>query len=676
MPLATRDVASHTHSPFVATGGSAPTDGARQDARRNDIEGLRGIAVLLVVAYHVGVRQVSGGFAGVDVFFVLSGYLITGILVDQVMRHGRVDYVQFYARRMRRLLPAVTMTLVVVLATAAILLGPMERIEPALSAVATSLYSSNVFFLSRAVNYFASSAERNPLLHTWSLAVEEQFYLVWPWLVVVGWRLGRSRRALALLIGAFSVASFVGCVLLTYKRQPWAFFGTPARAWEFGLGGLAVLVPVATTRGARAAWHILGWIGLAMVVATAFLVRPSTPFPGTAAIFPVVGTSLTLVAGALGDGRVGVARWLGTSALRWLGGRSYAWYLWHWPVLVFATAIWHGLSLSGRIAAAIGALGIATVTTALLENPIRFHPRLVQRPRLSIAMGLLCTLGAAGISLGAYESALAKGGRFWHATHDRNRLAGTGCTLDPGESAPRQCVYGDTTASATMVLMGDSHAAQWFSALDSVARSRRLRLVTMTKYWCAVGRVAIHDRKLKRRFDECERWREAAIRQIIAMHPSAVVLAQYSAQDVVQVLPANAEDPLPHFEWAEGLRSTLVTLDSAGIATMLIADTPAPHRHVPACLSRAQHREQPSSVCDVPRSRAVDAVAQRAEVEAVRGLTHVRRLDVNDRICSATTCEAVRQGVVVYLDDNHLTDAFVRGLAPAIDSGIAMLKGH
>ena len=198
------------------------------------------------------------------------------------------------------------------LAAGAILLGPMERIEPALSAIATSLYSSNVFFLTRAVDYFAASSETNPLLHTWSLAVEEQFYLLWPWLVVVGWKLGRSRRTLALLIGIFSVASFAGCLLLTYKRQPWAFFGTPARAWEFGLGGLAVLVPVATTRGARAVWHCLGWIGVddgrgdRLPAATD---RRRSPAPRR--WFPVVGTSLALVAGALGDrarGRGTVAR--------------------------------------------------------------------------------------------------------------------------------------------------------------------------------------------------------------------------------------------------------------------------------------------------------------------------------------------------------------------------------
>src|SRR3954471_18636142 len=152
MTLAVPDVASHAGAPSPTAGSSHPSNGARQDRRRDDIEGLRGIVVLLVVAYHVGISQLSGGFAGVDVFFVLSGYLITGILLGQLMGRGRVDYVQFYARRMRRLLPAATLTLLVVLVAAAILLGPMERIEPALAAIATSLYSSNVFFLDRAVD--------------------------------------------------------------------------------------------------------------------------------------------------------------------------------------------------------------------------------------------------------------------------------------------------------------------------------------------------------------------------------------------------------------------------------------------------------------------------------------------------------------------------------------------
>ena len=670
-----------TTAPAGPSSEALPVEARTEAARRRtdfrgDIEGLRGVAVLLVVAYHAGVQRVSGGFAGVDVFFVLSGYLITGILVEQVMRTGRVNYAQFYARRMRRLLPAVTLTLLAVLATSAIVLGPMERIEPALSAIATALYSSNVFFLSRAVDYFASSAETNPLLHTWSLAVEEQFYLVWPLLIVIGWRLGRSRRRLALIMALFSLASFAGCLLLTYKRQPWAFFGTPARAWEFGLGGIATLLPVARSGPARAAWRWIGWLGLALVIATGFLLRPTTPFPGLAALAPVVGTTLALVAGAVEDERLGVRRLLDTGPLRWIGGRSYAWYLWHWPVLVFAAVLWPGLSVPARVACALFALGLAAATTALVENPLRFLPWLVARPRRSIVMGLACTAGAALIGAGAYRSALARGGAYWHASHDRGALSGKGCTLDPNEVTPKVCTFGDSSATQAIVLFGDSHAAQWFSAINAAAVRRHLRLLVVTKYSCPVARVAVRDSMLARRFSECEQWREQAIAQVVAMRPAAVVIGQYARHGAVRAGADGSLEPLSAGDWSLGVRSMLATFDSAGINTLLVRDTPRPGISIPACLSRAEHRGAPVSSCSVARSVAVDSLAHRADVDAVAGLPHAHLVDLTDRICGETRCEPIRDGVVVYLDDNHLSDAFVRRLEPAVDSALApLVKG-
>lgn len=671
---------STVQPPTATTGSSsyAPPTAAETAARRRsefrgDIEGLRGIAVLLVVAYHAGVQRISGGFVGVDVFFVLSGYLITGILVEQVARTGRVDYAQFYARRMRRLLPAVTLTLIAVLITSTIVLGPMERIEPALSAIATSLYSSNLFFLSRAVDYFASSAEQNPLLHTWSLAVEEQFYLVWPLLIVIGWRLGRSRRRLALIISLFSLASFAGCVLLTYKRQPWAFFGTPARAWEFGLGGLATLLPAASTGAARAAWRWIGWLGLGLVVATGFVLRPTTPFPGLAALAPVLGTTFALVAGAIEGDRLGVRRLLDGRVLRWIGGRSYAWYLWHWPVLVFAAVLWPKLSATGRVACALFALGLAAATTALVENPLRFLPWLVARPRRSIVMGLACTIGAALIGVGAHRSALARGGDYWHASHDRSALAGTACTLDPNEVTPKICAFGDTTATQTIVLFGDSHAAQWFSPINGFALRHHVRLLAVTKYSCPVARVAVRDSALARRFVECEQWREQAIAKIVAMRPTAVVIGQYARRGAVRAGADGSLDPLSAGDWSLGVRSMLATFDSAGINTLLLRDTPRPGISIPACLSRAEHRGEPVSACGVARSVAVDSLAHRADVDAVAGLARVHLVDLTDRICDETRCEPIRDGVVVYLDDNHLSDAFVRRLEPVLDSSLAPL---
>jgi peptidoglycan/LPS O-acetylase OafA/YrhL len=673
MSAASPSAPSQTIAPFAPP---APTSGrphARGASYRGDIEGLRGIAVLLVVAYHAGIQRVSGGFAGVDVFFVLSGYLITGILVDQVTRTGRIDYVQFYARRMRRLLPAVTLTLLAVLAASAILLGPMERIEPALSAIATALYSSNLFFLSRAIDYFASSAEQNPLLHTWSLAVEEQFYLVWPFLVFVGWRFGRSRRRLALLMGVFSLASFAGCVLLTYKRQPWAFFGTPARAWEFGLGGIATLLPAMRGDLARTVWRWLGWIGLALVVGTAFVLRTTIPFPGYAALAPVVGTTLALIAGTMSDDRLSVRSVLDTRVLRWIGGRSYAWYLWHWPVLVFGAVLWPKMALPGRVACVVVALALAAATTALVENPLRFLPWLVARPRRSIAMGLACTIGAAAIAFGAQRAAVARGGTFWRAERDRNRLAGTGCTLDPEEVTPRFCTFGDPRSSTTVVLFGDSHAAQWFSAVDSVARLRHFKLLTLTKYSCSVARVAVWNIGEARRFVECEQWRDLAIRELLALHPSQVVIGQFARRGAVRVTDSGALDSLSATGWTVALRSTLATLDSAGIGTLLLTDSPETRVAVPQCLSRAEHRGRPASVCAVARAVAVDSLSRQADVDASRGLANVRQLDLTDRICGPTTCEPIRDGIVVYHDGNHLSDAYVRMLTPALDSAIVAL---
>ena len=653
------------------------TPRARTSSRaafRPDIEGLRGIAVLLVVAYHAGVSRVASGYIGVDVFFVLSGYLITGILVEQIASTGRLDYVQFFARRMRRLLPAATLTLLVVLAATVIILGSMERIAPSQSAIATALFSSNVYFMAKAVEYFATSSETNPLLHTWSLAVEEQFYLVWPWLVYVGWRIGRSRRGLAALMAVFSVLSFAGCVWLTHKKQPWAFFGTPARAWEFGIGAIAVLLPMSRLAGSRAWMRWVGWGGLLLVIGSAMLLPPSVPFPGAVALIPTVGTALALMAGAAdSEHRFGVSRLLTRRSLQWLGGRSYSWYLWHWPVLVFSTALWPAMSGAGRVVAALFALGLAAASTALVENPIRFQRRLVARPWLSIALGLSCASVGALVSYGVYRESLARGGAYWHAAHDRNGLNQRNCTTDFDDARPTACTFGDTTSATTIVLLGDSHAVQWFSAIDSVAHRRHWKLVTMTKYSCPVARVATYNDVLKRLYAECAEWREAALGRVLALRPAGVIIGEFARRGAVQVGPRGTLDSLSLEGWRDGLRSTLATLDSAGVPTLLLRDAPAARREVPACLSRAAHDGRPLKSCGVSRVASLDSLARRVDSEAASGLSRVTLLDLTDEVCGPTTCAPVRNGIVVFRDNNHLAEAFVQRLSHAFDAPLQAL---
>jgi peptidoglycan/LPS O-acetylase OafA/YrhL len=245
---------STTLSPTPKT--ARPADHA---AKRADIEGLRGIAVLLVVLYHAGIPFVPGGYIGVDVFFVLSGYLITGLLIDEFEKTGRLDLLGFYARRARRLLPASCVMLLVVALVGTLVLSPLEMKPLAGTTLWTAVYSSNLWFLRFASSYFDPAADTNPLLHTWSLAVEEQFYMLWPVLILAVLRYGRGRRKLAWAMLALAALSLGGAIYFTRTNQPWAFFFSPLRAWEFAVGGLAVMVPLEWLR--RRQGDFLVWLG-------------------------------------------------------------------------------------------------------------------------------------------------------------------------------------------------------------------------------------------------------------------------------------------------------------------------------------------------------------------------------------------------------------------------------
>ena len=347
---------------FESRRGQTPTGGAqvldqapsalsrfrpnsRSSIFRPDIEGLRGIAVLIVVLFHCGVPGFTGGFAGVDVFFVLSGYLITGLLVNEVQKTSRLNLSNFYARRVRRLLPASALTLVVTLLMASVILAPQELMFTGRAARATALYVSNIFFAINGADYFAPEVKSNPLLHTWSLAVEEQFYLFWPLLIIVGLQLWRSKRALLAVLSALTIMSLAASVWFTARGGTFAFYELPARAWEFGIGGLAVLLPRGILKLSSRWWAGFGWLGIFAIVGSAYFIRGTADFPGWIALFPVLGTTLALVAGAEQPHR-GASILLDTAPLQMLGLLSYSWYLWHWPFLVFSKAILPGISVA------------------------------------------------------------------------------------------------------------------------------------------------------------------------------------------------------------------------------------------------------------------------------------------------------------------------------------------
>ena len=376
-------------------GGTRRADAARSQRFRGDVEGLRAVAVLLVLLYHAGVPLVPGGFVGVDVFFVISGFLITTQLVRELDRSGRISLVRFYARRAKRLLPA---TAVVLVATALLtrwLLPETRWADAGHDIIASALYVGNWHFADQAVDYLAAH-DASTVQHFWSLAVEEQFYVVWPLLLLAGAavaRGGRWRTRPTICAGLLLVVvpSFLWSLHETSSFPARAFFETTTRMWELGIGAGVALAAGLLTRMPRAVAVVLGWTGLGAIAVAGLVVSTGTAWPGYAAALPTLGAAAVVGAGFRVPDR-GAAALLGVAPMRWLGGISYSLYLWHWPLIVVATARLDGLSALQGLAVAAASVVPAWLTLHLVENPLR-HSRAVSRsPRLSLVLGAGCTL--------------------------------------------------------------------------------------------------------------------------------------------------------------------------------------------------------------------------------------------------------------------------------------------
>jgi peptidoglycan/LPS O-acetylase OafA/YrhL len=366
---------------------------------RPDIEGLRAVAVLAVVLFHADVPGLGGGYVGVDVFFVISGFLITGLLWREANTTGTVGLRGFYGARARRLLPA-SATVGVITMVGSVFLLPLLQVKSVIvDGITSALYVGNYWFIMRGVDYFASHKPPSPFQHYWSLGVEEQFYLVWPALIIAtAWLIRRVRRrtraeatasrhpylvALALV----AALSFALSLAATPLAPAVAFFSLPTRAWQLALGGLVALTVVHWRRLSSRAGAIVGWAGLALILLACTELSSTTPYPGVAALLPTLGAALVIGAGCATPTE-GCGRLLGLSPMRAMGRISYSWYLWHWPVLLLAPGLLgHPLGLAGRLAAALISGGLAALTLRFIENPLRFAPAVRNSPGRSLALG-------------------------------------------------------------------------------------------------------------------------------------------------------------------------------------------------------------------------------------------------------------------------------------------------
>ncbi len=643
---------------------------------RPDIEGMRGIAVLLVVAFHAHVWPWRGGFLGVDIFFVLSGYLITALLLQELESSGTLSLVGFYARRARRLLPAAAVVVVFVVVAGIFLLSPIEQIRYSKTALATTMYVSNLWFIRQSSDYFAADTANNPLLHTWSLAVEEQFYFVWPVLVWVVFRLSRSRSSLCKILGGISVLSLVACIWLTRTNQPWAFFGSPPRAWEFGIGGIACMVPVALLSN-KYGKSIVSWGSLLVVLGAAMWFRPGEAFPGSRALIPALATALLLIVGAA-EISAGAGRMLAHPILQWFGRLSYSWYLWHWPLLIYAAVIFPRISIYGRLLAVTVALLAAFLTQHAIENPVRFNRGLMSRPVLCLGLAGVLMVVSLSISMASYRLSksreLVPRQRMLQAVVDEfSPLSNSGCIANFGETRAHPCVFGDEQSDTTVALFGDSHAAHWFPAFEKIAQERKWKLVTFLKFACPTADVPVFNFRLGRVETECAQWRADALTQITALHPNLIVVANSSSYVNTPNRPEGYGTSTAA-QWEEGTRRTVAAFDRAGLRTVVFHDVPLPRMDVPICLSRAMaHRWYRETWCTSPRSDALDPDVLRAEQQAVIGLRAVSVVDFSDVFCDALTCEVEVKGQPIYRDQDHMDAAFSRSLAPMLLSKLSGL---
>ena len=385
---------------FLASGLEAGT--APEDRKfRPDVEGLRAVAILLVVLYHAGVPPFHGGYVGVDVFYVISGFVITGLLLRERTTRGRTSLISFYARRCRRILPAAALVTIATVAATYHWLGFIRGGEVVHDARAAALFVANFHFISLGTNYLTAQRPASPLQNLWSLSVEEQFYLVYPTFFAViaalsWWKTLRVRLAAGLVL--VIAASFAWSVYQTPTSQIAAYFSPLTHAWELALGALVAVVTGALASMPRRFAAASTWIGLAAIAVSGIVFTDATRYPGWVVALPVVGTA-AVIAGGAAIPRLGAESILGRRPMQWLGKLSYSFYLWHWPLLAIAAEYaGHDLPLTTSLMWVAVALALSAVTFALIEDPVRKARPLSRRPIMSIALGGVLTAAVLGVA--------------------------------------------------------------------------------------------------------------------------------------------------------------------------------------------------------------------------------------------------------------------------------------
>ncbi len=686
------DDASHRSSDSADRSSAGKGKKSARAGFRPDVEGLRAAALVAVLLYHADLSFAPGGYIGVDVFFVISGFLITGLLLKELEQSGTLSVARFYSRRAKRLLPMTVVVLGTVVALSWLLFDPVRMEAVSFDVIAAGLYVMNWRLAIEAADYFGAGLQASPLQHFWTLGVEEQFYLLWPTLLLAvawvcrrtGWRL---RPALAAAFAVVAISSLAYSIYSTGQEAGAAYFSTLTRGWELALGGVLALVPASWLQLSRLAASALCAMGLGAIVWATVQFNDGTLFPGYAALLPTLGTVAIIAAGFTSTSAI-PARLLTLAPVRHVGRVSYSWYLWHWPPLVFAAAIWGKLSPQESLVVLGASYVPAVLTHRWVERPFHHSETLSKYPRKALALGGACTSSAVALGLVLFVTtptipeppeqrvvgatamlgddrslqksadAVRPAPREAEAKHNRPQMYADGCHLELSETESPECVYGNPSSKTTVVLFGDSHAMQWFPALNTLAKERHWRLVGVTKSACPPAEVNINNATLRREYRECVEWREQMLERIAREKPNLIVtssLPTYRVRENGKRLRGEAREQA----LVEGYVSTLRKVRATGAPVALIEDVPHPNKDIPECVSRELDDLQR---CATPKSKALDY--PKINTRAAQEIEGVHLIDPTSMLCLEKTCPAVIGDVLVYRNGAHLTPTYVRTLTP------------
>jgi peptidoglycan/LPS O-acetylase OafA/YrhL len=701
---------------------SRPRALARQP-RRGDIQGLRAVAVLVVIGAHAGFSPLPGGFVGVDVFFVISGFLISRLLFLEASRTGTISLRNFYARRARRILPAATVVSLATLIGSVLWLSAREALDVVYDVAWATFFGANLRFADRGVDYFAQDLGPSPMQHYWSLSVEEQFYLGWPLILLacLVWtrrRQGRGRLPriplLAALV-ALSVASFAYATVLTQAAPVAAYFSTPARVWELGVGAILALVGPAIAQWTGSHLQsLLAATGLGLIAVSCIEFGQATPFPGSAALLPVLGSALVLLAGCHPSGSRGrVSAALSWAPLRTIGDWSYSLYLWHWPVLILAReAAGRDLSPGETALALVSILGLSAATYWWVETP--FRERRARSPRRSLALYPLVVavvatacVGAASlvtwqaaergstpaVTLADYPGAAGAPGPVAPVvppedpllalveasalaaqaggpipsdlTPDlldlRDDVADVGA-CDYTEDVRTLCPRGQPDAERSVVVLGDSHARAWIPAFDEIGAQAGWATYYLVRPQCTASRVLTGLIPGGRPDEECVEFRDWALAAIKRLDPDLVVVATAPAMNGVYVDGERviAEDAVAA-AMSKGYADLFARLAELSPETVLIRDVPRSLTDTGECLAKRRADLGDCTLTLDPRSTLLADVSVAAADKA-----GVRVIDPTPWFCWQDICPPVIGSTIPLRDLQHITVTYSRSLAPTL----------